>query len=533
MKHIATIIALLLLAATTVSAQNDLNALHTLKIEQAIGYIDNYYLDTVDIKSMVDKSIAELFQSLDPHSSFIPAADVKSANEELDGSFEGVGIEYAIIADTLTVQNVISGGPSEAVGVASGDKIIMIDTLSIAGNGISAEDVKSRLRGPSGTKVDVVVLRQGETGCDTIDFTIERGKIPINCVEAAYVTEEGSLYVKLGRFSLTTMDELFAAFKLSSVKPKSIIIDLRGNGGGYMTPAVIMSDLFLKKGQLILFTEGAHYPRMDKEAKGISLFKDEPLVVLVDESTASASEIFAGAMQDWDRGLIVGRRTFGKGLVQQSFFLQDYSEIRLTVARYHTPSGRVIQSPYESGKRSEYYRKYYERYLSGELFSRDSIQFPDSLKYTTLVQKRTVYGGGGIMPDYFIPEDTTGINNYYVKLIRKGVLTEYCNLYTDSHRHQLLADSISFDAFCENYEKLHADTLFNGLLEYAAGKGIEPSEGELEAAEPLIRVRLKAMMARTPFNTTGYWRVINKEADPDFKKALELIADWPKIFPSL
>jgi Periplasmic protease len=414
-----------------------------------------------------------------------------------------------------------------------GTRLYGLTAVSIAGTGITVDDVRSRLRGPSGTKVELVALRQDEDICDTIEFTVVRGKIPINSIEASYVTEQGCLYLKLGRFALNTIDEVFAAFRLSRTKPKAVIIDLRGNGGGYMHPSLILSDMFLKRGQTILYSEGAHYPRQDNLATGIGIFKTEPLVILVDEGSASASEIFAGAMQDWDRGLIVGRRTFGKGLVQRSFFLQDGSEIRLTVARYHTPSGRVIQTPYESGKRSEYYRKYYDRYVNGELFSRDSIQFPDSLKYTTLVQKRTVYGGGGIMPDYFIPEDTLGVNDFYVKLIRRGVLTEYANLYADSHRHELLADSLSFDGFCRNYEKIHAGPLFEGLIEYAAGKDIEPAEGEIAAAEHLIKVRLKSLMARTVFNTTGYWRVINNEADPEFKKALELIADWPKTFPSL
>ncbi len=493
-------------------------------------YLNGNYVDTINADALTNAAIKEILEGLDPHSVFIPKEEVQSTNEPLTGSFEGIGIEFAIISDTLCVQNVIIGGPSEAVGLMAGDKIVSVDGQNIAGVKISNEGVRKCLRGPRGTKVELIVRRHGVN--EPMDFTIVRDKIPLNSIDAAYCPKPGVLYVKLSRFAQNSIYEFIDALKTLNAMPKGMIVDLRGNGGGYMQIALMLADIFLEKGQTILFTEGLHSPVRYEYASGSGFFRSGPLAVLVDEESASASEIFAGAMQDWDRGVIIGRRTFGKGLVQQQYPLSDGSQIRVTVSRYHTPSGRVIQTPYENGRRTEYYDKLNERYKHGELFSRDSIQFPDSLKYTTKKLGRTVYGGGGIMPDIFIPGDTTGVNGYFSSVIRKGYLTEYANQFIDSHRPEIVVKGRSFEDFYKAYDDFGKDAL-SGLVDYCRSKGLEPSDNQLQECGKQLATRLKALVARAAFNTTGYYRVINMEEDQAFEKAMEVISSWSGPFPAL
>ena len=525
MKRLCCSLPLILLCLLPVQGQNRDRMLRQAdKIARALYFIERNYVDTLDMEKAVDAMMEGLFSKLDPHSVYIPREKMEELNEPLDGSFEGVGIEYAMVFDTLTVQSVIAGGPAEAVGLRPGDKIIAIDGVDIAGVGIGTDGIRGRLRGPRGTVVNVTVMRGGAIR----EFRIRRDTIPIESIDAAYTPEPGIVYVKLGRFAQNSVEEFVEALRDNSPKrPRGIIIDLRGNGGGFIHVATGIANIFMEKGQAIVRTEG---PGIDDEivAFGCGFYRDGALVLLVDENSASASEIMAGALQDWDRAVIVGRRTFGKGLVQRQFELQDGSGIRLTVARYHTPSGRVVQSPYKPGERDEYYRQAQVRYDRGESFSRDSIDLPDSLMFRTLRRGRIVYGGGGIMPDIFVPYDTLGHNGYMREVIGGGSLTEYAYDYIDKHRQELQATD--FNKFLKNYAGMEP-AVFEGLVKYCSEKGIEPGEGELEACSGILKTRLKAMMARVPFGMTGYWRVINLEEDPEFKVALDVIRNWDEKDP--
>lgn len=512
---------LILFLSASLSAQNanDLNKL-TTKFGQTLYYLNNYYLDTVNNNKIVEDAIKEVIGELDPHSVYISAKDVKSMNEPLEGNFEGVGIEFAIVKDTLTVATPISGGPCEKVGIRAGDKIVRIDGESMAGVGITNEKVFKYLRGTKGTKVGLSIVRKGVD--DLLEFEVVRDKIPINSLDAAYEVEPGIIYLRLSRFAATSSQEIINA--VAGLKVKSIngiILDIRGNSGGFLGTALEISNFFLTQGQTIVYTEGLRVPKMEERANGTGFYKKGPLAVLIDENSASASEIVAGAIQDWDRGFIVGRRSFGKGLVQQMLPLNDGSQLRLTIARYHTPSGRVIQSPYEEGKAVKYYKALLDRYNRGEYFSKDSIHFPDSLQFKTLVKERTVFGGGGIMPDYFIPADTTFYTDYYGNLLRKGILLDFMNDYSDVNRLKWKGEYRSFEKFNENYNV--DDKLLENLVSYAKERKLEPNQKELEISKGEISVYMKAMVARTIFGTEGYYKIVNSCNDPIFDKALELV----------
>ena len=526
MKRLCTI-ALLLLCCLPVHAQISSMRRNAEKIASALFYIQTRYVDSVDFDRAVDAMMAGLMEQLDPHSTYIPASQVAAANEQLEGSFEGVGIEYVMLYDTLTVQSVILGGPSEAVGLRAGDKIVAIDGENVAGVGLRAEEMKPRLRGPKGSRVTVTALRDGQER----EYVIRRDKIPVESIDAAYEPEPGIFYIKLSRFAQTTAEEFLDSLRaVTNVRPQRIIVDLRGNGRGFMHIACFLTNLFLGDGQEIVRTEGKGINRVDR-SQDEGLFETEPLVILVDEESASASEIMAGALQDWDRAVIVGRRTFGKGLVQQSYNLADGSEMRLTVARYHTPSGRVVQSPYEKGKRDDYFRQARERYAHGESFSADSISFPDSLKFKTLRLGRTVYGGGGIMPDVFVPYDTTGVNRYVLRAINDGLLSEFYYDYTDKHRKELAVKD--FSAFQKNWDKKEASIL-QEMVSFFGEKGLKAvDEEELAVATPMLKTRLKALLARNALGSTAYWRVINSESDPAFQEALRIVKGWSGDFPDL
>lgn len=500
--------------------QGDLNSQIT-KFSQALFYINNYYLDTVNNEMLAEEAVKKIISLLDPHSSYISAKDVKAMNEPLEGNFEGVGIEFAIIRDTLTVAATISGGPSERVGLRGGDKIIAIDNVNIASTGLTNQQVYGYLRGPKGTKVILTIKRKGVD--KPLEFEIVRDKIPINSVDAGYEALPGVVYVKLSRFASNSAHEIInTLLELNIGQLKGFILDLRGNSGGFLGTALEISNFFLDAGQTIVYTEGMRINKMTERAKGTGFYRRGPLVVLIDENSASASEIVAGAVQDWDRGTVIGRKTFGKGLVQQMLPLNDGSQLRLTVARYHTPSGRVIQSPYEAGSADKYYKAVLDRYQRGESFNRDSIHFPDSLKYRTLVKGRTVYGGGGIMPDIFIPADTSHYTEYYGNLLRRGIVTDFMNDYSDANRESWRERYKNFESFDKGF--VIDNALIEKLVLFAAGKGVAPSPEQLEISKREIEHFIKALAARSLFGTNGYFRVINTSSDPIYEKALEVIS---------
>ncbi|MCL2501753.1 MAG: S41 family peptidase [Bacteroidales bacterium] len=480
------------------------------------------YLDTVDMSKLTDQVLMRVVAELDPHSSYIPVKDVEAANEPLEGNFEGIGVEFNIIMDTLVVVAPLAGGPSEAVGIQAADRIVAVNDTSIAGIGLTNEGVRSYLRGPKGTKVQLTVVRRGVR--EPLHFEVTRDKIPLHSIDAAYEALPDIAYVRINRFALTTMTEFIDAFEKFRRMPKGVILDLRGNPGGYMHTALQVAEQFLEKGKMLVYTEGLNVPRQEESASGMGFFINTPVVVLIDEGSASSSEILAGALQDWDRGILIGRRSFGKGLVQHGLTLRDGSQLRLTVARYHTPTGRVIQSPYKQGDQDSYYRAMLERYMRGEQFSRDSIRLLDSLSYQTLVNNRTVYGGGGIMPDIFVPQDTTGYTPYWARMIRAGIVTEFMNEYIDKERASLSAQYKQFDAFKRNYQV--PDQVVDDLLAFAEQKGLPKDEEALAISLPLMRIQIKALIARTLFDSSAYVQLMNEWNDPTYRKALEVIQNW-------
>ncbi len=488
------------------------------KLGQTYYYLNNLYLDTVNFNQLTDKVLINLIKELDPHSAYISVKDVKAMNEPLEGNFDGVGVEFAIINDTLTVQATISGGPSEKVGIRAGDKIIKVNAETVSGTGLTIEKVHKYLRGPKGSKVNVGILRKGEEGL--MDFVITRDKIPLNSLDAYYEIEPGIIYLNLSRFAATSYKEIMTALGGLKDKTKGIILDLRGNSGGYLISALQIANEFLDRGELILYTEGRTAPRMEEYANGSGILKNVPVAVLINENSASASEIVSGAIQDWDRGTVIGRRSFGKGLVQQQLPLPDGSQLRLTVARYHTPSGRVIQSPYQQGKTEEYYKQLFERFTRGEQYSRDSIHFPDSLKYKTLRLGRTVYGGGGIMPDIFIPQDTSFYTPFYGQILRKGLLNDYVNEYVDNNRTGLSAQYKTAARFEKSYEV--TDEIFAGFIAYCKQKGVEPKDNQLEISGPELKKYFKGLIIRSLYGLNSYFKYINKD-DTETLKALEVI----------
>lgn len=499
------------------------------RLSQVLYYINNYYLDTVDFAKLTDQAIIATMEELDPHSTFISADEVKAMNEPLEGNFDGIGIEFAIIGDTLTVQATVAGGPSEKVGLLSGDKIVAVDGENVAGITLTNDKVYKYLRGPKGTEVELTVVRKYEK--EKLLFNIVRDKIPLNSVDAAYQPEEGYLYVKLSRFASSSFDEINTAIKEMKGNMKGMILDLRGNSGGYLFAAIQIANNFLSDDQLIVYTEGRTVRSMREVADGTGNYKQGPLVILVDENSASASEIVAGAVQDWDRAIIVGRRTFGKGLVQQAMPLSDGSQLRLTIARYHTPSGRVIQSPYEKGHADQYYMDFYKRYSNGESFSRDSIHFPDSLKYKTLGTGRTVFGGGGIMPDIFVPADTTSYSGYYTTLLRRGVIIEYMNSLIDKNRDKWTKQYPTYEVFAEKFTI--TQKMFDGLIERGREKGIEPVQADIEISKNDMLIYMKSLAASGILTRDAFYRVRNSMDDPSFAKAMDVLRNWEKNYSEL
>nr|NQU89208.1 S41 family peptidase [Bacteroidota bacterium] len=490
------------------------------KFGTAMQIIEYAYVDSTDQPELVETAIVEMLKNLDPHSAYISKKDLEKVNEPLEGSFEGIGVTFQLFNDTILVVAPVLGGPSDKLGILAGDKIVKINGKGATGNKIDNQYVMDRLRGKKGTLVDVAIKRAGKK--NLIDFTITRDKIPLNSIDATYMVAPDVGYIKLTRFSKTSMDEFHESIlKLKGQGMEDLILDLRGNSGGYLNVAVDLSDQFLSSGKLIVYTEGLRSPKQDFSATPLGDFEEGRVIVLINEGSASASEIVSGAVQDWDRGLVVGRRSFGKGLVQRPFPLPDGSVIRLTTARYHTPTGRCIQKPYEEGV-DEYYKDFKYRLDNGELVSADSIKFPDSLRYFT-PGGRVVYGGGGIMPDVFVPIDSTRFSDYYTDLVRKGVFNNYTMTYVDKSRSELLKEYPSLDAFKKGFEI--SDKMYSDFLAKAKEEGVERSEDDkYYYPDAYIQIQIKALIARNLWDTNAYFEVIS-ELDDELSQAIGLLQD--------
>lgn len=500
-----------------VSAQNKILNSPARKLQLAEFAIANLYVDDVDEDKLVEDAIINMLEELDPHSTYSDAEEVKKLNEPLVGNFDGIGVQFNMATDTLFIIQPVSGGPSEKVGILAGDRIIEVNDTVIAGVKMSTEEIMRRLRGPKGTKVNLKIMRRGVSGL--LPFTVKRDKIPVYSLDASYMMNKTTGYIRISRFAATTAEEFEKALHdLQKKGMRNLILDLQGNGGGYLNAAIEIANHMLQKGELIVYTEGKRNPRTEFNARGNGDFRDGKLVVLVDEFSASASEIVTGAIQDWDRGTVVGRRTFGKGLVQRPIDLPDGSMIRLTVARYYTPSGRCIQKPYESIE--QYNKDLIERYNRGEMLSADSIHFPDSLKAKTLKLGRTVYGGGGIMPDYFVPIDTTYYTDYYLALRDKGAIVQENLKLIDAHRSEWKEKYKTFERFNKRFEV--SDEMLKDLISLGKTLGAEFKEDEYKTALPLIKIQLKALIARDLWDMNEYFQVINS-INNTVQKGLELI----------
>ena len=489
---------------------------HTDKLSEVLHLIGGYYVDSVDMEILIEKTIPKVFAELDPHSVYIPAKDAEAVDQDLRGSFSGIGIQFMIQSDTIYVSDVISGGPAEKVGLMPGDRIVTIDDSLYVGKIVNNDGAMKRLKGPKGSEVTLGVKRQGEK--ELLSFTIIRGNIPVKSVDATYMIDNRWCYIKTNKFGETTYAEMLIALAQGMQQGmQGCIVDLRGNTGGYMVAAIQMVNEFLPKGNMIVYTEGANSPRYEEYANGRGTCQKLPIVVLVDETSASASEIFAGAIQDNDRGTIIGRRTFGKGLVQQSIPFSDGSAVRLTISRYHTPSGRCIQKPYTKGENEEYELDLLNRYEHGEFFTQDSIKQDESIAYQTK-NGRTVYGGGGIMPDIFVPEDTTGYTSYYANVAKMGLFTRFPFEYTDKHR-QTLAQYTTMD---ELLQYLKAQDLIEQFVQYATSKGIKRRNNLIRQSRDLIEEILYGNIIYNVLGMEEYVKYLNL-TDTAVLKAVEVL----------
>ena len=485
------------------------------KLDELMDYIVRDYVDTIARDSLTEMTIQDLLGNLDPHSAYIPASDLQATNEPLNGNFEGIGIEFNILRDTIYVVTAIPGGPSEKAGIRSGDKIITVNGKKFAGNGITSEMVFKNLKGKGGTVVKIGVLRFATGKIET--FNITRGKIPIYSVDASFMMDSITGFIKISRFASTTHKEFCDALdKLQKQGMKQLMLDLRGNPGGYLDAAIAISDEFLPKGKMIVYTQGKNKPRQNSIASEKGTFETKKLAVLIDENSASASEIVAGAVQDNDRGIIVGRRSFGKGLVQEQKEFIDGSAIRLTIARYYTPTGRCIQKPYTNGRTEDYYHEEAARYTSGELLHADSVKINKKLKYKTPGGK-IVYGGGGIMPDYFIPIDTGKISRYVSELVYNNIINDFALEYVNKKRASLKY----MNAAAFNKQFVVDAKIFNELKQYAAKNKVKQQPVSDQGLEPINNL-LKAYVAKSLFNQEAWYLVKNSD-DEMCKKALKAL----------
>lgn len=533
-KHINISMVLILtilftIPASFISAQESVQQ-NQLKFGRLLRLVDSYYVDSANIDKLTEKAIVHLLSELDPHSVYMSKDEVDKMNEPLVGNFEGIGISFNIFKDTLLVTTTISGGPSEKVGLRAGDRIVEVDKKNIAGIGLKNSDVFDMLRGDKGTVVELKVLRKSVA--EMLDFTIIRDKIPINSLDASYMINESTGLIKLNKFSATTTEEFITAMKdLKKQNIQNLILDLRGNGGGYLKSAIEISEQFLNNNDLVVYTSGLNESKREYRATASGEFKKGNLVVLIDENSASASEIVAGAVQDWDRGIIIGRRSFGKGLVQKPYYLTDGSMVRLTTANYYTPSGRCIQKPYEEGL-TEYRKETENRYSNGEMFNADSIVFSDTLKYKTLLNGRTVHGGGGVMPDIFVPMDTSIYFRYINKLQRNNIIYNYTLEYIDKNREVLKSNYPDFKKFETKFEV--SEEIISEIVENGVKDGIEKDEESLAFTKNDIKKQVKALLARDLYSRDDFYKVFYKD-DESVLEALKVLKnqkDYNKLLVS-
>ena len=518
-KAFALLIILFCFSTLQISAQRIDPKTSDQKLTSALQIINLAYVDTVNSEKLTETAIIAMLKELDPHSVYMSKSEIEKANEPLIGNFDGIGVQFNIIKDTIVVITPTPNGPSEKVGILSGDKIVKIDDEDAVGKLVTNDYVVKHLRGVKGSKVKVGIFRRGRP--DVMDYIIVRDKIPINSVDAVYMVTPEIGYIKLNKFAQNTMDEFHEAMaKLKKEGMKSMILDLRDNSGGYLNTAIDLSDEFLPAGKISVYTEGIASPRQTSITTATGDFEKGKLVVLINEGSASASEIVSGAVQDWDRGLIIGRRSFGKGLVQRPFNLPDGSVIRLTTAHYYTPTGRCVQKPYNEGT-EKYFKDLQNRFKHGELVSPDSIKFPDSLKYFT-PNKRVVYGGGGIMPDIFMPLDTTRISDYYNDLLRKNIINQYVLNYLEKNRDILKKQYAGVIAFYNDF-KIENDFMTK-FVEYADIEGVKKDEKGFQTSEKYIKNFIKAWIARNLWDFEAYFYIINQD-DEVFQKAVQSIQD--------
>ena len=518
-RFIPTIITL---AAVAVSTWAQGIPAHLQKLLNAQYAVSNFYVDSVSDDRLVEDAIVGMISKLDPHSAYTDAAETKDMEEPLQGEFSGIGIQFNMKQDTLYVIQTIAGGPSEKVGILPGDRIIYVNDSTIAGVKMKNTDIMKRLRGKKGTKVTVKVKRGNSK--DLITFRITRDKIPLYSVDAKYMLDERTGYIRISNFGAKTHHEMMEALDfLSKQGMKQVIIDLTDNGGGYLEAAVDMCNEFLRRGQMIVYTEGRAFPRNDAHALGNGHYPDLKMVIMVSQFSASAAEIFTGAMQDWDRAVVVGRRTFAKGLVQRPFRFNDGSMIRLTVARYFTPSGRSIQKPYTAGDKKAYDEDIYNRYKEGEYYCVDSIQFNDTLRYTTLLNGRTIYGGGGIMPDVFVPVDTTEYTKYYRDMVAKGIVNQYSIDYVDKHRKDLTKAYPTIADFDNRFSLTDKD--MKDFIALGERDSVKFDEAQYATSRALFMRVMKGIIARDVFTDPSAYTIIVNHFNPDLKEALSVIND--------
>ncbi len=494
------------------------------KLNDLLHIIDDQYVDTVDLSNLVERAMPEILGELDPHSIYIPAQKSQEATDELAGSFSGIGVQFTIRQDTIYINNVIKGGPSEKVGLLAGDRIVKVDGEDFTGEIVTNEEVLHRLKGEKGSEVKLTVLRRGQK--DFLDFTVVRGDIPVNSVKAAYMINKEVGYMQIEKFGETTYPEMLVGLaKLRQANFKGLIIDLRGNTGGYMGAAIQMVNEFLPANRLIVYTEGRKSARQEYKSDGRGSYQDLPLVVLVDEASASASEIFSGAIQDNDRGMVVGRRTFGKGLVQEQVEFGDHSMIRLTIARYYTPSGRCVQKPYKKGHDEDYEMDILTRYQRGEFFSVDSIKQSGNAYETSIGRK--IYGGGGIMPDYFVPQDTVNYTSYFRMANQQGFIIQYTYEYTDDNRQTLS----KYDTYENLVKFLAKQNIVEQFANYANKKGLKRRNLMLQKSIKLFERALYGNIVYIMLNDEEYAKFVN-ESDPTVLKAVNILKNneaWPKV----